>query len=47
MTLPPNKKWDSAKENDLFLNDIKDPMAREFIIAMFHKIEDLERDSYG
>lgn len=37
-----NKRWESAKDNHLFLNDIKDPWAREFIIAMFHKIEDLE-----
>lgn len=39
-----NKKWDLAKDNHLFLNDIKDSWAREFIIAMFHKIEDLEND---
>ena len=37
-----NKRWDLAKDNHLFLNDIKDDWAREFIIAMFHKIEDLE-----
>jgi len=40
--LKTNKRWESAKGNHLFLNDIKDPWAREFIIAMFHKIEDLE-----
>jgi len=47
MTLPPNKRWESAKADHLFLNDIKDSVAREFIIAMFHKIEDLERNTYG
>ena len=44
MTLKKNKKWEAAKDNHLFLNDIKDSCAREFIIAMFHKIEDLEND---
>ena len=38
MTLPPNKKWENAKENHLFLNDIKDPQARKFIIALFHQV---------
>lgn len=42
MTLKKNMLWERAKDDHLFLNDIKDSCAREFIIAMFHKIEDLE-----
>lgn len=34
--------WEQAKESHLFLNDIKDETAKQFIIACFHKIEDLE-----
>ena len=32
-------KFEQAKKDHLFLNDITEPTARLFIIAMFHEIE--------
>ena len=39
-----NLRWQLAKDDHLSLNNIEDPVAREFIIAMFHRIEDLENE---
>ena len=35
------KRFESAQESHLFLNDIEDSCAKEFIISMFHEIENL------